>query len=213
MCFVPLAVLFCILLFGFKLKSVHLLLALLMGLISVLPISVIQFFSGYLPFFRAHTLSAVLLKSVLLYGMIEELIKFGLTFPLPHKDYSERDFLFLAFFMGLSLGCFESVIYYLDHFQMSRNLGGVLQYKPVLIRMFTSDLIHMFCSGLLGLFVWEKRNRDIRLFLIFMAVILHGLYDFFAGFSNNFRFFSFAVILFAAVECRIRYSMYNSYEK
>lgn len=215
LCFVPLLLLFCILVWGLKLKVTHLLLSLLAGLVCVLPVSVIQYFAGMAPFFSNRNLLFILLKSVILYGLVEELCKLLAVSFLPKKEMSPSAFLFLAFFMGLSLGCFESVIYFLDHLQKSTAAGGELLYKPVFLRMFTSDLLHMFTAGILGLFVYERKREGgfTHISLIILAVVLHGVYDFFAGFSNAFNWFSVAVILFAAIECRVKYTIYNSSEK
>ena len=35
--------------------------------------------------------------------------------------------------------------------------------------------------------------------------MLHGFYDFFAGFANFFKYFSIIVIFLAIAECRIKY--------
>lgn len=213
LCFVPLIALFCILIFVFKLNVTHLLISLVAGLVCVLPVSVIQFFCGMAPFFSNQNLIFVLVKSVLLYGFVEELCKMAFVFVLPHKEYTPLNFLLLSFFFGLSLGCFESVIYYLDHLQKASLMGGNLLYKSIFIRMITSDLIHTFCAGLLGLFVYQNRKSETYVSLIILAVLLHGVYDFFAGFSNAFKYFSVAVIFFAALECRVKYSIYNPSEK
>lgn len=215
-CFVPLILLFCILCFGFKLKATHLLVSLLAGLICVLPVSVIQYFAGMAPFFTNQNLLSVLLKSLVLYGLIEELCKLIMILFIPGTKNTNtsgaRDFLLLSFFFGLSLGCFESVIYFLDHLQKSTSIGGELLYRPVFVRMFTSDLLHLFTAGLIGLYMFEKRRPEGEghFFLVILAVLIHGVYDFFAGFSNSFSYFSLAVILFAAIECRVKYTLYNS---
>jgi hypothetical protein len=41
-----------------------------------------------------------------------------------------------------------------------------------------------------------------------IAVLLHGIYDFFAGFStsSNLRWFSIAVVLMSIIECRVKYT-------
>jgi hypothetical protein len=44
-------------------------------------------------------------------------------------------------------------------------------------------------------------------------VLLHGIYDFFAGFANSLRWFSVAVVLMSIIECRIKYSALTNPEK
>lgn len=213
LCFIPLVGAFCIQTFALKMKIPYQLLALLYGLICVLPVSVIQYFLGQFQFFHDNRLVFILLKSILLYGLIEEGMKFAFANLLPSKNQTIKDFLFLSMFMGLSLGCFESVIYYLDHLQKAYLSEATLMLAPIFVRIFTSDLIHAFCAGLLGLFVFEAKEKRIHVSLLIFAVLLHGVYDFFAVWAFWIRYFAIAVVLFAGIECRIKYSMYNSEEK
>ena len=45
-----------------------------------------------------------------------------------------------------------------------------------------------------------------------VAVLLHGIYDFFAGFSGSLRWFAIAVVLMAMIECRIKYTSLKTEE-
>lgn len=206
LCFVPLVVAVLVFALSFKIKVGHQLIAVLLGLAAVLPISFIQYFLPDLPFLTGVPLVKTLLKSLILYGLVEELIKMLLAIPLPHKEYSELDFLLLAFVMGLALGCFESVVYYFDHLQKASARGAELLYGLIAARIFSSDVIHMCCMGLSGLYIFSKRQRNPKFSYFVLAVIIHGVYDFFAGFSNGLRWFSIAVVLLAAIECKIKYS-------
>lgn len=206
LCFVPLVVAVLVFALSFKIKVGHQLIAVLLGLAAVLPISFIQYFLPDLPFLTGVPLVKTLLKSLILYGLVEELIKMLLAIPLPHKEYSELDFLLLAFVMGLALGCFESVVYYFDHLQKASARGAELLYGLIAARIFSSDVIHMCCMGLSGLYIFSKSQRNPKFSYFVLAVIIHGVYDFFAGFSNGLRWFSIAVVLLAAIECRIKYS-------
>ena len=206
LCFVPLVVAVLVFALSFKIKVGHQLIAVLLWLAAVLPISFIQYFLPDLPFLTGVPLVKTLLKSLILYGLVEELIKMLLAIPLPHKEYSELDFLLLAFVMGLALGCFESVVYYFDHLQKASARGAELLYGLIAARIFSSDVIHMCCMGLSGLYIFSKRQRNPKFSYFVLAVIIHGVYDFFAGFSNGLRWFSIAVVLLAAIECRIKYS-------
>ena len=206
LCFVPLVVAVLVFALSFKIKVGHQLIAVLLGLAAVLPISFIQYFLPDLQFLTGVPLVKTLLKSLILYGLVEELIKMLLAIPLPHKEYSELDFLLLAFVMGLALGCFESVVYYFDHLQKASARGAELLYGLIAARIFSSDVIHMCCMGLSGLYIFSKRQRNPQFSYFVLAVIIHGVYDFFAGFSNGLRWFSIAVVLLAAIECRIKYS-------
>ena len=205
LCFLPLIVALVIFTFGFKLNFFHQIVAVLIGLLTVIPISFIQFFLPDIPFLLQFPLWNTLFKSLVIYGFVEELIKMLMTVLLPHKKSSTLQFLFLAFLMGISLGCFESVVYFLDHLQKANAKGAQLLYSQIFMRIFTSDIIHLTCAGLGGLFVVSCRQKKVKVSIFVFSVILHGFYDFFAGFANFFRFFSIIVILLAIAECRIKY--------
>ena len=205
LCFLPLIVALVIFTFGFKLNFFHQIVAVLIGLLTVIPISFIQFFLPDIPFLLKFPLWNTLFKSLVIYGFVEELIKMFMTVLLPHKKSSTLQFLFLAFLMGISLGCFESVVYFLDHLQKANAKGAQLLYSQIFMRIFTSDIIHLTCAGLGGLFVVSCRQKKAKISLFIFSVMLHGFYDFFAGFANFFKYFSIIVIFLAIAECRIKY--------
>lgn len=224
LCFLPLILAILIFSTAFKLKLFHQLIAVLLGLAAVLPISVIQYFMPAIPGLNLSLVLRALLKSLLLYGLVEELFKTLVIFILPHKLYDsdlENDasengrlsFLLLAFVTGLSLGCFESVVYYFDHLQIANSRGATLLYGQIAVRIFTADIIHMTCTGLCGLFVYSCRNKPRHLSCLVAAVFLHGIYDFFAGFSNGLRWFALAVVLMSIAECRIKYTSLKNVDK
>lgn len=205
LCFVPLILCFFITTFGFKLKISHQLIAILLGLVAVVPISFIQFLLPSLKWFENYPVLHALIKSIFLYGFVEELVKMLLILPLPHKDYDSFNSLMLSFVFGIAIGSFESVVYFLDHLQLSHMYGGELLYGLILLRIFSSDIIHLTCAGLCGLFVFSCRNKPPKLSIFMIAVLLHGVYDFFAGFQNNLRWFAIPVIILAIIECRQKY--------
>ena len=215
LCFLPLILAVALFTFVYKLKFTHQLISMLLGLAAVLPISFIQYFIPDLSGLFKSPILFSLLQSLIIFGLIEEAFKALLLLPMPHKIYDEnqnlRDFLLLSFVMGLSLGCFESVVYYFDHLQIANSKGATLLYGQIAIRIFTSDIIHMMCTGLCGLFIYSCRNKPKHISFFVIAVLLHGIYDFFAGFAGNLRWFSIAVVLMSIAECRIKYtSLKNS---
>lgn len=213
LCFIPLLIAFLLFTLVFKLKISHQLFAILLGLVIVFPISVIQYIVPTSNFSPNMPILGTMLKSLLIYGLIEELFKTLALFPtLSSKVAKEKStplqLLLLSFLLGLSIGCFESLVYLFDRLQIANNKGAELLYHHIFLRIITSDLIHMTCAGLCGLFVISKRfnNGKSKISYLFLAIILHGIYDFFAGFQNNLRFFSFLVILLSIVECRIKFT-------
>lgn len=206
LCFIPLIAGFLIFAFAFKSNAGHLSIAILLGLAAVLPISVIQFFLPSINILSSMPILREILKSLLLYGLVEEILKCVFVLPLPKKEKSAFDFLLLAFTMGLALGCFESIVYYLDHLQMANNRNATLLYGQIFARIFSSDLIHMTCTGLCGLFIYSIRNKHPVITCLLSAIFIHGIYDFFAGFQNALRWFAVTAILLAIAECRLKYT-------
>lgn len=213
LCFVPLLFAFCLFTFIFKLKISHQLLAILLGLAIVFPISVIQYVVPTTNIFQNMPVVGTMLKSLIIYGLVEELFKTIVLVPVLStksikEEYSALQLLFLSFLLGLSLACFESLVYLFDRLQIANNKGAQLLYHHIFLRIFTSDLIHMSCAGLCGLFVISKRynNNKSKISYLFLAILLHGIYDFFAGFQNNLKYFSYLVVLLALIECRVKYT-------
>ena len=205
LCFLPLVLCFLIYSFCLKIQITNQLTATLLGLIAVFPISVIQYFLPPFTLFEQTPVLQTLLKSIIVYGFIEEFIKFLFLIPIPSKKLSEFEFLMLSFMAGLVLGCFESAVYFLDHMQIAASKGAQLLLRQIFLRIFSADLIHMTCTGLCGLFLFSIRNKPTKFSVFMIAVLLHGTYDFFVGFQNPLKYFSIVVIILAIIECQNKY--------
>jgi hypothetical protein len=190
----PLALVFVLCVIFVKgLKITHALLAVVLGLLVLIPVVLLQMIVRPLPFFTSRRLIGVLLTALLFNGIIEEGIKMGGIFVLPSKNTSLVAFLSCAAILGLALGCFEAVIYF---------IGG---QQNIAIRLSTATVIHTICAILSGLTVWAAKNGRKTMAPVIYAVLVHGVYNFFAGFSGGFWWFSLAAICFGALECRIWY--------
>ena len=203
--FLPLLCIFVIFRFaisGFKVR--YGLLAILLGLLSLLPIVIIQSFVRNLPVFTSNTLFAALITVMLFNGLIEESVKMGTLFLLPVKKINFPTFFALSLVAGLALGCFETVIYLFSG------------YLDIEVRTATAVVMHCLCTGLSGISVWlwknpgEKKKKSWAPWL--WAVILHGSYNFFAGFSGFYRWLSLATIMLTALESRIWYKKIGGIE-
>ncbi len=190
LCFIPLLTAFlCFALLAKDFKIGKGLLACILGIIAVVPIAALQFFLDSRNVFSASGPASILLSALILNGLIEESIKAALLCAMPSKRVQ------YSILSGLTLACFESLIYLISG------------YENIRLRLFTAVLIHVACAVLDGLFAFSLRRKkpDVAPFLY--AVVLHGLYNYFAGFGEHSPYFpiSFAVIAFAAIECRIHY--------
>lgn len=169
------------------------------GLFAVVPIYAVQFFLELSGLSVADSLFSVLLKSILVNGVVEETIKMAMLFLFPSKKMTLKVFFACAVLSGLSLGCFETLIYI------------ALGIQNIELRLLSAVVIHSCCAGLSGLFVFNLKNGSLKIYPIALAVLLHGIYNYFAGFRMDsiFFWFSLVVVLIAVVECRIRYRAMN----
>lgn len=206
-CFVP-AVLFFALaaLLNKNLKIKYELWACVLALLTVIPASLIQFYVFSLPVFTAYTFSSVLITAIVFNGLIEESMKLLFLCLVPQKTQTLGAFFCCVMLYGLTVGGFESVIYVVRRFQEVQGQGGrELVIQLLLSRIFSAQLIHLFCAALGGLYLWNFRRRTKNIMPFVYAVLLHGIYNFFASFSSLYRWLAVVAILFAAVECRIFY--------
>lgn len=181
------------------------LIACLVGLIALIPITVIQQLCGELFIFKDQAFFSLLIRALILYGMIEEGIKCATLFIFPKKNINAKQMFFYAMLAGLFLGCFESVVYLVNSIQKASSRGGEVLLYMIYIRTFTSIVIHTFCAGLSGLFVYSVYKKKPRWSAFVYTVVIHGLYDFFWIMPKPMNLFSFVAILLLIVECRICY--------
>ena len=209
LCFIPYVLMFVISRFFCKVKISTCLIASLLGLLSVVPIVFLQYiFADVFQVERKIELGAffTLFLTCLLYnGLVEEGIKMLCLVGIPVKKLQLKDFFVATLLFGMILGCFESATYFLQHLQKTNSRGGQLLYNILFLRMFSSDLIHMFCAGLSGLFVWGLKNKKIYVMPLVYAIFIHGIFNFFNYFNGGIQFFSYVAILFAVIECRVKY--------
>ncbi|MBP5402093.1 MAG: PrsW family intramembrane metalloprotease [Treponema sp.] len=210
LCFIPLITVF--LLFKILIDGISIvkeLTACLIGLIALIPITVLQFFVGDHFSVKNQTFFMLLLRAVLLYGFIEEGIKCGTLFLFPKKNINLKQMFLYSLLAGLFLGCFESVVYTINSIQKASLSGGEILLHMIYLRSFTSIAIHTFAAGLLGMFVYSVKIKEIKWNALVYAIMLHGLYDFFAIMPSPINLFSYVAILLLIVECRIVYARLN----
>ena len=205
LCFIPLVAGFVVLLLVVPhLKVRYCLWSCVLSIIAVIPIAFIQYFVLNLPVFNTSTFVSLMVTAIIFNGLIEETVKMLFLALIPQKKLTVSCFLACCLLFGLTLGSFESVIYLVKRIQES-NLSGEIMgaFKLIAMRMVTAVLIHTLCAGLSGLYLWFFRHRHNNVLPFLYAVLLHGIYNFFAAFTSGYRWFSVVAILFALLECRI----------
>lgn len=211
MTFIPLLAvffLFVLLVPGQKIR--YALWACVLGLLTVVPAAVVQHYVLSLPIFLANTVINLLITAIIFNGLLEESFKMLFMVFLPQKKLSLAVYFSCALLAGMTLGSFESVIYFVKKISEATSPMGAKEVFVLLAsRTFTSVLIHTFCAGLSGLYLWSFRKKQTRIMPFVWAVLLHGVYNFFAGFKSGFYWFAIVAILYAALECRIWYKYNN----
>ena len=81
-------------------------------------------------------------------------------------------FVACGFLIGCAFGSFENVVYL---------IAGT---KDITLRFFTSLIIHSCCSGLSAIYIWSFRQGKTKISCFILAILLHGLYNFFDSFRN-----------------------------
>lgn len=205
--FVPLAAFFIIFkLFVSGMKFSFLFLSCLIGLLAILPAAFVQLYFRDAKIFNVNTMFNVLVTSILLWGLTEEFVKmFFLNF-IGVKNKELHVYFVCCLMAGLTFGTLESVVYLINHIDTAQETLGVSQAIGFLCRrMVSAVLIHTACAGLSGLFIWKYRSKNFGPGPFIFAVILHGIYNFFAAFNGTFYYFSYVAIAMAILECRIYY--------
>ncbi|MCR5605400.1 MAG: PrsW family intramembrane metalloprotease [Treponema sp.] len=193
--FIPLIALIAIFKFAIKGYKLHYgLIAVVIGLFSIIPITCIQYIMLYMPFFSTQTILGLLAKTILINGLIEETIKMLFMLLIPFKKQNKASYFASGLTAGLAVGTFEIVIYMLH---------GLVQWGP---RLFTSVLIHTFCAGLSILFIYSVKRRRFNIFPLLIAILMHGIYNFFAATAFMKNSFAFIAILLTILECRLWFS-------
>lgn len=198
LCFIPLAAfIVCLVILVEDYVLWKSLVSCFLGIVTVAPIAFLQFVLFGTGLFQAYSLAGVLVSAIVINGLIEELVKAILLFFIPQIKADKKVFFLYSLTAGLALGCVETFIYLIS--------GSVNMFA---LRLVTAVVLHTLCAGLDGLFVFGVRTGQTVFAPVVFSVFLHGVYNYFAGFNTNTIYFylSFAAILFAAVECRIRYT-------
>lgn len=206
LCFVPLVTVFLLLkILIDDISIIKELLACLIGLVAVIPITVLQFMFGDLLLFENNLFLSILFRAFIMYGLIEEGIKGGTLFLFPVKKINGRQMFYYALLAGLFLGSFESVIYVLKQIQKASSSRGEVLLHLIYLRSFTAIVIHSFCAALLGMFVYGIKNKKVMPGAVLSAVLIHGVYDFFVLMDKPINYFAYAAILLLLLENRIYY--------
>ncbi|MBP5746859.1 MAG: PrsW family intramembrane metalloprotease [Treponema sp.] len=200
MTFIPLVTVYiCFLLLGKDFNKVHGAAACLCGLLALLPIELLLIIIHTWHPFASVNLPGRLIKGLLINGIIEESAKMAFLFLLPAKKSKLSAFFSYAVLCGLTLGCLETLIYL------------IYGNRSITLRLFTAVVMHTFCAGLSGLFVFsikcraQLKDKSFLWLPFLLAVLFHGLYNYYAGIYGALHYLAYVVIAVTILECKLRY--------
>lgn len=155
---------------------VPLLITFSLGMLSALPAVGIQMLGAKLNIDGARGLGFLLLDVFIVVAFSEELVKLIMVkaYPYPRSFFNEpMDGIVYTIMVGMGFAIVENVIY-------AYNYG----MDTVLVRAFTAVPSHAIFAVFMGYFVGlakfhEHKKWRLIGFGFFLAVLIHGLYDFF----------------------------------
>lgn len=206
LCFIPFItsfILFLILIEGTS--PIKQLSASLTGLLAFIPIVILQMLIPAFRLFDQIRISSILLYGILFCGLIEEGTKAAALFIIPAKKEKLSVFFAYSVLAGMILGSFESVIYLVRGLQSAKSGMPGASLNLIYMRTFTTLIVHTLCAGLSGIGVYYKKKIRFSVRPFVTAILVHGLYNFFASFTSSAKYFAIAVILFLIQETRILY--------
>ena len=125
-------------------------------------------------------------------ALVEEGVKMLLLFFIPSKKTAQGAFFAYSVLLGMTLGCFETLLYIAV-------LHAKLRWPAI--------LVHAICAGLSGIFVYSVKKKNVLITSFIFAVLFHGVYNYLADFKDFRNYFAYVVILIAMVECKLRYEV------
>ncbi len=146
------------------------------GFLSVLPAIVIEML--VLQFFPARFSTVnIILRAFIVAGLVEEGIKLKtvLIVAYPSKNFDEvTDGIVYTITASLGFALFENIFY---------SFGPV---STLLLRAVTAIPLHATASGIMGYYIGKSKfgSSNLKYKGLFIAVLIHGLYDFFLFYGS-----------------------------
>jgi protease PrsW len=145
------------------------------GALSIIPAIIIELIFGALGIDENQGFFITLIYAFLIVAVAEESCKF---FVLKRYVYKKTDFnepfdgIVYAVMISMGFATIENILYV-----VATGIGTAV------LRMFTAVPLHAVCAIFMGYFIGRakfSKNKAGNLFMgLFLAVIIHGLYDFF----------------------------------
>ena len=199
-CIVPILFFSVLLIAGPKIKFWKVLFGILLGLCAFFPVQLVDEYGvrNLIPPYYPTRIAFIS------FVFLAELIKGACITPLSGKKNTALSFLLISMLAGLTFGCGQSFVEYLNEAGKAFSKGAQLLWLPLVLKFILIDLINMACTGLAGLFIFTCKNKTPKWLLVLYPFVLRALFEFF-NVKLGIKWFSIAVVLLALLECRIKY--------
>ncbi len=173
--------------------------AFLWGTGSTLPALIIEIlFSNLMPR-NLSPIAAAAFRAFIIAALVEESCKMSVInkFIYPRAEFDEvNDGIIYTMAAGLGFAFLENILY---------SMNSVHPWSLLLMRGITSVPLHGLASGLMGYYIGRSKfdAEDRRGFGLFLAVIYHGLYDFFLFTGEGVAWLIFPLLVILALHTRL----------
>ena len=168
----------------------------LMGVVALIPAIIFELAFGFLE--QPHNVFLIFIYALWVVGLAEEGSKFFFlrTVPYVKPAFNEPlDGIVYAVMISMGFATVENIFYVVD--------GGL---SVGLLRMFTAVPLHAVCGIVMGYYVGlakfsQNNSRKLLSTGLLLAIVIHGLYDFFLfqQMMAGFAIFAFVVLIVAIV--------------
>jgi RsiW-degrading membrane proteinase PrsW (M82 family) len=189
----------------------------LLGILFTLPIMSLAFLiSEIQSYFEFSAIVNHLIQAFIVAALSEELFKLIIVihFAFNRTEFDEiMDGIVYTIVASLGFACLENILYVLN--------GGLV---VAVLRAFTAVPLHALASGIMGYYIGlakfepNKKQETLQIYKgLFIAIVIHGLYDFFLFSSNQLRYVSaigvFLLLLLSAfiLERMIKTAIHNDH--
>lgn len=168
----------------------------MIGIVAIIPAIIFELIFGFLD--QPHNVFLIFIYTIWVIGLAEEGCKFFFlrTVPYVRPDFNEPlDGIVYAVFISMGFATIENIFYVID--------GGI---GVGLLRMFTAIPLHAVCGIVMGYYVGLAKfsshsSRKLLSTGLLLAIVIHGLYDFFLfqQWLTEFTIFAFVVLIIAII--------------
>ncbi len=165
--------------------------AFFLGILSTIPAIIIELMLGRMTPYGLSPLMLIAFRAFIVAGLVEESCKLFVVkrYIYPHPEFDEvTDGIIYTMAAGLGFAFLENIIYSMN----SYNSIAVLLTRGV-----TAVPLHGLTSGLMGYYIGKAKMDNLPLIPLglFLAVLYHGLYDFFLFYGGPLAWLSLPLLV------------------